>query len=76
MGIPLPDPPLEQRIEADLLAASKQAGIRALSTRADLEEAHRGARAPLYYEVDWHLTPDGNRVVSESVGRFLAPSLP
>lgn len=71
MGVPLNDPPLEDRIEADVLDICERHGIRVLDAHPPLRRAFVETQARLYFEADWHLTPDGNAVVA----RFVTTSL-
>lgn len=64
------------------LAAAAEAGVPAIDPRAQLKAQHTEDK-PLYYEVDFHLNPAGNRALAgivhdelQSMGVLAAPTEP
>ncbi len=59
-----PDQPVET-----FLAMSKDLGIETIDVRDALRRSYvpEDEKAPLYYKVDWHLDPSGNRALATAV---------
>ncbi len=59
-------------VEADVVAACERLGIPVVDVRPHLARSgdrpeQRYTGKPLYYEVDWHLNVEGNRLVGEAL---------
>lgn len=71
MGVALEDPPLEDRVEADVLDICARYGIAVLNARPVLRQAFLETGGRLYFDLDWHLTPQGNAVLAQFVSASL-----